>query len=322
MADDVQVFLSYARPDEDKVVMLYDKLVDAGYKPWMDIKDILPGENWRLAIQRAIRNSDFFLACLSPHSVGRRGVIQSELKDALDMWREQLESDIYLIPVRLEDCETPDSLRDLQWVNWFEEDGWEKLGAALRAGIRQRLDVVKPGEPVPLEPERARGRVLVPEDERPAKYRGLIILVGTGRPGEPPMRQAAWKTIEHHLSSADEPGLETCWLIASKGEKGSVPIAQQYKAACEDREVTAYVRAVDAFDLQAAYDVVQRIYEEEVPRAGLTEQEVICDFTGGTKLMSAGMILACDDRRPMQYMYGRKTGIASVPTRVPFTRRG
>ena len=40
------------------------------------------------------------------------------------------------------------------------------------------------------------------------------------------------------------------------------------------------------------------------------------DFTGGTKPMSAGMILACGEARPMQYTYGRKDGVASVPRRV------
>ena len=49
-----QVFLSYARPDEEEVAKLYQELSDAGFKPWMDTKDILPGENWRLSIHRAI----------------------------------------------------------------------------------------------------------------------------------------------------------------------------------------------------------------------------------------------------------------------------
>ena len=40
-----QIFLSYAREDEEKVKNLHQQLSDAGFKPWMAPKDILPGEN-------------------------------------------------------------------------------------------------------------------------------------------------------------------------------------------------------------------------------------------------------------------------------------
>jgi hypothetical protein len=65
----------------------------------MDKKDILPGERWKSSIRKAVRDSDFFLACLSANSINKRGWIQKEIKDALDIWQEKLEDDIYLIPV-------------------------------------------------------------------------------------------------------------------------------------------------------------------------------------------------------------------------------
>ena len=135
-----QIFLCYARQDEGKVENLYRKLSDAGFKPWMDKKDILPGEDWKSTTQRAIRHSDFFLTCLSANSI-KRGFLQKEIKDALDIWQEMFDSDIYLIPVRLEDCEVPESLRDFQWVNLFEEDGWTRLVKAIQAGMERRREV-------------------------------------------------------------------------------------------------------------------------------------------------------------------------------------
>ena len=134
-----QIFLSYAREDEEKVEELYQKLSDAGFKPWMDKKDILPGEQWKSRIPQAIRRSDFFLVCLSANSVSKRGWVQREMKQALDLWQEKLEDDIYLIPVRLEDCEAPEGLREFQWVNLFEEGGWEQLVRAIRVGMERRL---------------------------------------------------------------------------------------------------------------------------------------------------------------------------------------
>jgi hypothetical protein len=135
-----QIFLSYAREDEEKVEKLYQRLSEAGFKPWMDKKDIRPGEKWKTAIQKAIRDSDFFLACLSANSVSKRGILQGEVKEALDIWQEKLKSDIYLIPVRLEDCEVPENLRDFQWVDLFEEDGWTRLKEAIEA-VDGRKDV-------------------------------------------------------------------------------------------------------------------------------------------------------------------------------------
>lgn len=133
-----QIFISYARADVQKVEGLYQRLSDAGFKPWTDKKDIVPGEMWKNAIKRAIRASDFVFICLSTSSVGRRGMIQREIKEALDMWQEKMEDDIYLIPVRLEDCEVPESLGHFQYVDLFDEGGWTKLLGAIQEGLARR----------------------------------------------------------------------------------------------------------------------------------------------------------------------------------------
>ncbi len=162
--------------------------------------------------------------------------------------------------------------------------------------------------------------VLVSEDQRPKKHRGLIVLVGTGRPGEDPFSQSAWIAIEHHMPSEQGDGLQVCWLVASAGETGSLPIALKLKERCEALNIKAYTPTVDdPFSVQDTYEVVQRIYAQELEKVNLSEQDVIADITGGTSPMFAGMALACSDRRPMQYMYGRK--VASVPRLVEFAPR-
>jgi hypothetical protein len=104
----------------------------------MGEKDILPGEAWEPSIERAIRAADFFLPCLSTNSVNARGVIQREIKCALDIWQEKSDHDIYLIPIRLEECELPESLRRFQWVDIFEEEGWSRLVEALKVGLERQ----------------------------------------------------------------------------------------------------------------------------------------------------------------------------------------
>jgi len=131
----IGIFLSYAREDENEVDELYQKLLSAGFKPWIDKKDILGGESWDVSIRNAIRASDFFIACLSNNSVKKRGYLQKELSIALDLKDEKLKNDIYLIPVRLEVCTVPDELGLIQWVDLFEESGWVRLLKAIHKGV-------------------------------------------------------------------------------------------------------------------------------------------------------------------------------------------
>jgi len=137
MQEKIQVFLSYAREDEEKVKLIYKRLKQEEFKPWMDIYDILGGERWESSIRKAIKNSNFFVACLTPNSVSKRGVLQKEIKDALEIWKEKLESDIYLIPVRLEKCNVPEGLKEFHWVDLFEDNGWRNLLKSIQEGIKR-----------------------------------------------------------------------------------------------------------------------------------------------------------------------------------------
>ncbi|MFN0108044.1 MAG: SUMF1/EgtB/PvdO family nonheme iron enzyme [Blastocatellia bacterium] len=127
----MKIFISYARVDQDKVLPLYQRLKDEGFDPWIDREHLLPGVRWRAAIEQAMRDSDFFLLCLSAQSSNRRGFIQREINTALDLWEERLQDDIYFIPLRLEECEIPARVDEFQCVNWFEADGWHRLLKAL-----------------------------------------------------------------------------------------------------------------------------------------------------------------------------------------------
>ncbi len=169
-----KIFLSYARLDEEKVEKFYQDLSNAGFKPWMAKKDILPGERWPSSLRKAIRGSDFFLVCLSANSVDKRGWIRKEIKQALDTWEGMLDSDIYLIPVRLEDCEVPESLHDFQWVDLFEEKGWTRLVKAIQEGMKRRAPAARltvreatplSGSEIQEDHAKAQRRPLVAKDE-------------------------------------------------------------------------------------------------------------------------------------------------------------
>ena len=134
----IKIFLSYATPDVEKVTELYEWLLAAGMKPWFAPRSIKSGEKWELAIQTAIQQSDFFIVCLSSNTVNKRGVIQKEIRTALEISASMLDDDIYLIPVRLEDCPVPAALQHLQYLDLFEAKGYNELMWAIQKGIERR----------------------------------------------------------------------------------------------------------------------------------------------------------------------------------------
>jgi hypothetical protein len=73
--------------------------------------------------------------------------MQKEIRMALEIWDEKLEEDIYLIPVRLEDSEVMDQrLKELQWIDAFQLDGFQRLAAAIRTGVKRYTQVSVSGD--------------------------------------------------------------------------------------------------------------------------------------------------------------------------------
>ncbi|NEZ62997.1 toll/interleukin-1 receptor domain-containing protein [Leptolyngbyaceae cyanobacterium CCMR0082] len=143
----IRIFLAHASEDKEAVTHLYQCLKARGFQPWLDKVDLLPGKNWRTEIPKAIKNSDVFLACLSQQSIQKRGYIQREFRMTLNAMADRPPGQIFLIPVRLDDCQIPElrqeeygiSLSDYQWVNLFESDGFERLVKGIEAGFADVL---------------------------------------------------------------------------------------------------------------------------------------------------------------------------------------
>lgn len=128
----LSVFISYASEDKKRARDLAFQLGEDGFDPWMDEKKLLPGHDWRIEIEQAIERSHVALICLSNASVEKRGFVQKEIKKILDVSDEFPEGEIFLIPLLLERCPVPHSLRKKNWVEIFKADGYEKLRNVLR----------------------------------------------------------------------------------------------------------------------------------------------------------------------------------------------
>jgi len=128
----LRVFLCHASQDKPAVRKLHRYLKQRGVQPWLDELDLLPGENWEVEIPKALFSSDVILVCLSKNSVDKEGYVQKEISFALDKALEKPEGTIFVVPVKLEDCDVPKRLNRFQWVDLFRQDGYKRLMLGLQ----------------------------------------------------------------------------------------------------------------------------------------------------------------------------------------------
>jgi hypothetical protein len=130
----LRVFLCHSRHDKPRVIELYRSLKQQpGIQPWLDKEDLLPGQDWALEIEKAVKRTHCVIVCLSKRAMDSAGYLHKEIKFALDVADQQPEGTSFLIPVKLEECEAPERLRRYHWVDLFEPDGYGYLLQGLRA---------------------------------------------------------------------------------------------------------------------------------------------------------------------------------------------
>ncbi len=133
----LRVFLSYSQKDEELVAELYRRLCDDGIEPWIAKKQLLPGQDRNQKILNAVNNSHIFIACLSKKAISENGLMQRQIRNALEAAQEIPLGSIFVIPLRLEECDIPDVLSNLQEIDYFREEGYDKLIRSFKHRARE-----------------------------------------------------------------------------------------------------------------------------------------------------------------------------------------
>ena len=135
--DRKRLFISYAREDINAARRIYGSLLKnlkQFYDVWFDEECLKPGQNWKLEIAKAINRSDLFVALMSTNAISKRGTVQKELRQAMEVLETLPPDKIYLLPVRLDDCHPKHlTLSDIHWVDMFPD--WGKGMTQLQKGI-------------------------------------------------------------------------------------------------------------------------------------------------------------------------------------------
>lgn len=92
-------------------------------------------------------------------------------------------------------------------------------------------------------------------------------------------------------------GLRTCWLLADSNQDNPKSSARNAQRLKEKYETDSFqILIVNLADVDTPTDTflaTQRILQEIRDRSDLNEVETVADFTGGNKVMTAGLIAAC-----------------------------
>ena len=135
-------FLCYAKENSTPVREFRERLkAETWIDPWFDEEDILPGQMWEGSVTEAVHNSHAVIVFLSSIAVRTEGFFHKELKLALDAAAEKPDGTIFIIPIRLDDCDVPDRLLPYQYVDYFGDDEHkDRVYSSLIAALKIRAE--------------------------------------------------------------------------------------------------------------------------------------------------------------------------------------
>jgi hypothetical protein len=167
---------------------------------------------------------------------------------------------------------------NIDWPRWLAH-----LGLAVFTGLAGWAGASKT-----LSRWRRRGKVTrlsTGEEVQPARW--VVLAASPRRDGD---AGPDLDVIRHHSQTGTT---ERLFILHTRGDAGE-KAAERVRLAASAHDLEASlvplpVRAAD--DPEPVFDVMEKLYEQ-ARVAGLAEDEIVVDYTGGTKAITAGMVLA------------------------------
>jgi hypothetical protein len=139
-----RVFISYSDKDLLHAERLYEIFESVGLIPWMKKRSLRLGQKRDIEVKRAIKESGYFIALLSKN-LSNKDKVHKDFKIALDVREELSESAIFIMPVRLDDCEIPyHTLEGIEYADLFPDwkGGLKKILTSLNVDEQKIKDVL------------------------------------------------------------------------------------------------------------------------------------------------------------------------------------
>ena len=146
------VFLSHNSADKPAVEELARRLKAEGLEPWFDKWDLIPGQPWQQALEKALDDSDSVAVFIGPSGFGPWQ--NEEMRVALAKRVSESKGDFRVIPVLLpgavreERSRIPSFLLALTWVEFRKSLDEEEAYHRLKSGITGLSPGLRPGQAV------------------------------------------------------------------------------------------------------------------------------------------------------------------------------
>jgi TIR domain len=227
----MQIFICYARIDQQFAFHLVEELSDYDVRIWMDVRSIPHGANWDMEVQKGLDDSDLMLVLLTPASAASQNVA--------DEWSYFIDKNKPIVPLLIEPCEVPFRLSRRQRVEFTQD---------YRKGFEQLLKAI--GSPPLRDPDST-------QKVRPVPSKS------SGQPKGPP--PAVISPQQRPKSSAAPPVapevgvkiLPVIWAESYNWFNGMGPLAIQGDAMIDDRELKLipHARPIVTIPLQSLVSV-------------------------------------------------------------------
>ncbi|MEN6318928.1 MAG: toll/interleukin-1 receptor domain-containing protein [Syntrophaceae bacterium] len=144
----INIFLSYAREDFERVKIYFDVLdKEKRFSPWMDKGSIPSGKKWEEEIKKAIDRSQVILFFISKNTTKSDKYFHKEMYQALA--KKESNGILLIIPAFLESASIPAQLKDYHGVELYDNNGINKIIADIKDDFKSDFTDVNRVESLP-----------------------------------------------------------------------------------------------------------------------------------------------------------------------------
>jgi 5'-deoxynucleotidase YfbR-like HD superfamily hydrolase len=152
----MQIFLSHSSNDKQIVKRIKDDLSSYGYKIWIDEEAIPFGGSIVEHVEKGLKDSNLLLVFLSKNSVLSKW-IQNEWQ--VQFFKQVNESKTNILPILLDDCDIPNFLSHIKYLDFRQRDLYEDNLSILLDALN-RLKVENEIELAPLKKNKGNYSIL------------------------------------------------------------------------------------------------------------------------------------------------------------------
>jgi TIR domain len=137
-------FLSYPRENWTDSETVFRFMRSMGVECWWDQESLVGGEDWDRSRSDAQNAADLFLLICSEHTFNKDGVIQREIREALERAKDKRPGKIYIVPLLAQEIELPKEIGKFQWIALYQQNWRGELARTLKAAMQQKGLPVSP----------------------------------------------------------------------------------------------------------------------------------------------------------------------------------